>query len=122
MRDKGHGKAIEYVRGMYEEHSIPTCVREMRNGTHGKAESDDAFIDCDGMVTVTMKDADKNGQVTENRYMFPAGWFAGNDDGNSRPWHESIIQHSGIIIDEHRSPLTEGTLPTLPAQAACARC
>lgn len=121
MRDQGHVTAIECVRGMYARHSIPSEMQELRSDAKGrtKADTDDAFVDCDGMVTVIMRDSDQNGSVTEDRYMFPAGWFAGNDDGNSKPWHERITQHSGIIIDEHRRQLSEDTLPTL-ARAAYA--
>ena len=115
MHNQGHVTAIECVRGMYAKHSIPSEMHELQNDTKGRTQTDtdNAFIDCDGMVTIIMRDSDQNGMVTENRYMFPTGWFAGNDDGNSKPWHERITQHSGIIIDEHRRQLSEDTLPTL---------
>lgn len=118
MRNQGHVTAIGYVRDMYAKHSIPTGMDSAQgdaDGRKGNADDrteDSAYVDCDGMVTVVMRDKDgKSGKVTENRYMFPAGWFAGNDDGNSKPWYEEITQCQGIIIDEHRKQLSSDTLP-----------
>lgn len=110
MQSQKHMAAIKCIKGMYASKRMPATT------DLGGDDTDNAYVDVDRMVTVVMRDLNDDGTTTESRYMFPAGWFAGNDDSNSQPWCEQVRQSDGIIIDERRERLTrENQLPVAVA-------
>lgn len=62
---------------------------------------------CDGTKTLTISEDEADGTVDTTKYIFPGGYFDGNDDGNSTPFVEHSKSSNAMLLEYSRKPITE---------------